>query len=360
MSNPLNINFDSYDQIINNDWNLATNDNNIINKQGYLQTQQRITNNISNFKNGAGFTNTNLTTFGHTFNSKNQSIIIPYHETINESINQGLFEVINEKSKLNTLMEVPYILTPSTTFQNNDISMRAKIFPIGPVNNGEDTISNQLFVFYVHAPFLKNNKGLNITVAGQPSIAIKTNASNTFSYAILNQQYNANNTPTNYDIKWKDNDNITILQEEKVKVISSTPTVNIGNNNEYINNSSLIHQYFVKNNSSDITVKALSQIKNQVSISFNENEHWTYQAVNDDLTPVAATNTLNNNSTLKPRDDAYHTIYLLQRTTSDNKIDPESQQYLNVYTINPLLLTINGYSDFATSNLGHAFAQYLR
>ncbi|WP_342276962.1 hypothetical protein [Spiroplasma endosymbiont of Nebria brevicollis] len=142
--------------------------------------------------------------------------------------------------------------------------------------------------------------------------------------------------------------------------MSSTPTVNIGNNNEDTNNSSLIHQYFVKNNSSDIAVTALSQIKNQTSISFRKDEHWTYQVVNDSLTPVGKTNILNNNRILKPRDGADHAIYLLQRTTSNKKIDPESQQYLNVYTINPLVLTINDYSDFATSNLGYAFAQYLR
>ncbi|WP_342276963.1 hypothetical protein [Spiroplasma endosymbiont of Nebria brevicollis] len=155
VSNPLNINFASYDQIINNDWNLATNPNNTINEQGYLQTQQRITNNISNFKNAAGFANSDLTAFGHTFNSKNQSVIIPYHEAIKESINQGLFEIINEKSNLNTLMEVPYDLNPTTNFQNNDINMRAKTFPIGPVNNGEDPISNQLFVFLCPHSFSK-------------------------------------------------------------------------------------------------------------------------------------------------------------------------------------------------------------
>ncbi|WP_425381574.1 hypothetical protein [Spiroplasma endosymbiont of Polydrusus pterygomalis] len=149
---PLNINFERYDQIINNDWIKSENKNeNIINDKGYKQLAKFIKDNKSNFKNAAGFLAGSA--YGHTFNEKSSNLILQYHHSIVKSIDEGLFATRYEASNVDTLMTVPYNLQPTTSFQKAEFITRAKTFPIGHFDDTKDSFSNEMFVFYVHPPF---------------------------------------------------------------------------------------------------------------------------------------------------------------------------------------------------------------
>lgn len=357
---PLNINFDQYDQIISNDWIQTTNKSeNIINDKGYNQLKKFIGNNKSNFKNAAGFLANSV--FGHTFNEKSNNLILQYHQSIKESIDEGLFATIYEASNVDTLMTVPYNLQPTTSFQNAEFTTRAKIFPIGPFDNTKDSFSNEMFVFYVHRPFAKS--GLKIS-SNQENDArknlVKTNSDKTFDYAILNQDYSNNNIPTTYNITWNANDNTTILKNETVTINSSTPNIKIANQAEKNNKSSLIHQYFINNEkNSNLQITAFSQIKSEAIITPNiSKDQWTYQWVDDNLSPFLPPKLINEQP-LIPYQFYDHTIYLLRRLIN-NKIDDTSSQYLNVYRINPLIPNFSGLTSFANSKLGIDFKQYLQ
>lgn len=357
---PLNINFDQYDQIISNDWIQNNNKSeNVINDKGYNELAKFIEDNKSNFKNAAGFFANSA--FGHTFNEKSNELILQYHQSIKESINEGLFASIYEASNVDTLMTVPYNLQPSTSFQNADFIARAKIFPIGPFDNTKDSFSNEMFVFYVHPPF--TNPGLKISINQEKDdrkALVKTNSNKTFDYAILNQDYSDNNEPTTYNIKWNANDNATILKKETITINSSTFNVKISNQIEKNDKSSLIHQYFINNEkNSNLEITAFSQIKSEATITPNiSKDQWTYQHVDDDLVPLEPPKPINKQP-LTPYQFEDHSIYLLQRLIN-NKIDNTSSQYLNIYHINPLIPNFSGLTSFANSQLGFDFNQYLQ
>ncbi|WP_339043192.1 hypothetical protein [Spiroplasma endosymbiont of Apeira syringaria] len=52
-------------------------------------------------------------------------------------------------------------------------------------------------------------------------------------------------------------------------------------------------------------------------------------------------------------------VYLLQRIVND-KVDNSSRQYLNIYNINPLSTKFSGFTNFANSQSGIEFNQYLQ
>ncbi|WP_425377264.1 hypothetical protein [Spiroplasma endosymbiont of Aleiodes alternator] len=357
-STPLNGNFDSYDQIINNDWthsNIETND--IINDQGYSQLKSIINDNSSYFKNAQGFLTAGA--FGHTFNEKSNNLILQYHQTIKESIDAGLFATIYEASNINTLMEVPYNLQPSTNFQKSNFETRAKIFPIGPFANTKDSFSNEIFVFYVHPLFKKS--GLEISINNENREMkknVKTNSNKTFDYAILNQDY-SKNKPTIYNVKWNDSDGSTVLRQETLTINSSMPNIQVINEKE--DKSSLIHQYFINDEkNSNLQMIAFSQIKSEAVITANVSEDkWIYQRVDDNLVPQEEKVTPISNQPLKTYQSEDHTIYLLQRIVND-KVDSSSRQYLNIYNINPLSTKFSGFTNFANSQSGIDFNQYLQ
>ena len=353
---PLNIDFDSYDQLLSNDWsttNKHENEDTIINNQGYHQLKERIANNITNFKNSDGF-NINSCAFGHTFNQKNNNLILQYQQTIPVTTSGSLFETIYETSNVKTLMEVPYDLQPSNNFQNTDFELRAKIFPVGPFVKTQGGLSNQVFVFYAHDHF--PSCGLDITINnGAKKAVVKTNINNTFDYAILNQD-DSSNQPTVYNIKWNDN-NGNILKQIPITINNSLPNVAIVNNQEKTK-SSLIHQYFINKNKNDWQVMAFNQIKAAATITPNIlQDKWTYQRVNAALQPIQQNLVLN--EPLTPYKTEDYTIYLLQRIVN-NKVDVTTNQYLNIYRNNCLTPNFPGLIAFANSQLGANFYQYLQ
>lgn len=356
---PLTITFDSYDQIISNDWTthaINSENKNIVNCEGYSKLKKLITDNRNNFKNAQGFITTD-SIFGHTFNEKTNNLILQYNQVIAESINTGLFATIYKASNIKTLMEVPYNFQPSIKFQSSDFENRAKIFPIGPFVKTKDSFSNEIFIFYTHNCF--NKSGLEISNDQGEKKFVKTNINKTFDYAILNQD--DRNVSSTYNIKWINNDD-TLLKKATVTINSSVPNVEIINKKEK-DKSSLIHQYFINNKeNSNFQITVFSQIKASATIIPNiVQDRWTYQRVDDNLQPIFTDKpkVFFTNLSLKPYQSEDHTIYLLQRMIK-NKIDSSSSQYLNIYNINPLTTNFSGLINFVDSQLGINFHQYLQ
>ncbi|WP_338962348.1 MULTISPECIES: hypothetical protein [unclassified Spiroplasma] len=131
--------------------------------------------------------------------------------------------------------------------------------------------------------------------------------------------------------------------------------------NEKEDKSSLIHQYFINDEkNSNLQMIAFSQIKSEVVITANVSEDkWTYQRVDDNLVPQEEKVTPISNQPLKTYQSEDHTIYLLQRIVND-KVDNSSRQYLNIYNINPLSTKFSGFTNFANSQSGIEFNQYLQ